>query len=139
MDLLKFESLAAAGKKYSKGGVPGLTLTVYAGKASLSEDLWQALGCPERVDLVKEETRRMLFIDRVESSEAGGYVIRQRKDSRSRLFGDSSIKNELNKIRPYDWRGHFLRFTGGKGFRNCWVFSLDDDVTEVECRSREEE
>lgn len=138
MDLLKFESLAAAGKKYSKGGVPGLTLTVYAGKASLSEDLWQALGCPERVDLVKEENRRMLFIDCVEPG-ADGFEIRQRKDSRSRLFGDSSIKNELNKIRPYDWRGKFLRFTGGKAFRNCWCFSLDDDVTEVECRSREEE
>lgn len=138
MDLLKFESLAAAGKKYSKGGVPGLTLTVYAGKASLSEDLWQALGCPERVDLVKEENRRMLFIDCVEPG-TDGFEIRQRKDSRSRLFGDSSIKNELNKIRPYDWRGKFLRFTGGKAFRNCWCFSLDDDVTEVECRSREEE
>ena len=135
MDIFKFESLANAGKKYSKDGVPGLTLTVYAGKASLSEDLWQALGCPERVDLVKEESRRMLFVDCV---EADGYPIQERKDSRSRMFGDSSIKNELNKIRPYDWRGHFLRFTGGKRFRNCWCFSLDDDVTEVECRTRGE-
>jgi len=136
MDIFKFESLAKAGQKYSKGGVPGMTLTVYAGKASLSEELWQALGCPERVDLVKEESRRMLFVDCVETD---GFPIKPRSDSRSRMFGDATIKNELNKIRPYDWRGKFLRFTGGKGFKNCWCFSLDDDVTEIECKSRKED
>ena len=135
MDIFKFESLANASKKYSRGGVPGMTLTVYAGKASLSEDLWQALGCPDRVDLVKEESRGMLFIDCVETE---GYPITQRKDSHSRMFGDASIKNELNRVRPYDWRNNFLRFTGGKSFRNCWCFSLDDDVTEVAGRSKGE-
>lgn len=134
MDLLKFESLAAAGKKYAKGGVPGLALTVYANKASLSEDLWQALGCPDRVDLVKEESRQMLFIDCVEE---GGYEVKKdRSSKRAPMFGDSSIKNELNKIRPYDWHGHFLRFTGGKGFKNCWCFNFVEDVTEIECRAR---
>ena len=137
MDLLKFESLAQAGKKYSKNGVPGMALTVYASKASLSEELWQALGCPERVDLVKEESRGMLIVDSVKD---GGFPIqiKDEKRNRAKIFGDSSIKNEINKIRPYDWRGHFLRFTGGKAFRGCWCFSLDEDVTEVECGTRTE-
>lgn len=133
MDIFKFESLANAGKKYSKGSIPGTTLTIYAGKASLSEELWEALGRPSRVDLVKEENRRMLFVDCVESE---GFPINP--EGKAKTFGDSSIKNELNKIRPYDWRGKFVRFTGGKAFRHCWCFNLDDDVTEVECRTRGE-
>ena len=104
-----------------RSAIDGMTMTVYDSRFSVTNNVLEALDCPDRINIIYND-----FLDAfIIYADPDGMAVR--KSGTSKQFNAKNVKKVLID-RGYDFSESFFRSTDGRRYGKGIVFSAESMI-----------